>query len=462
MKQPKLRHLPLAAAALVACSGAMAGYTSPDGSFSLSGFGTVGLSGMSNDEVLFVYPGQGGGSNQSPSLNPDTKAAVQGTYKFAPTVSATAQIMSKYNALGQYTPDIEWAFAKWQALPSVTLRAGRMGAPFFMVSDFRDVGYANNAVRPNLDVYGQVPFSSFNGADVAYQTSLGGTTLTSTLWAGALKNKYQSALRSSGAPSEAVTLDLKNSMGLNIVAETEFGFTFRVGHSQGKLTSTSAAAKQVSQAAQAVAAYNSGSAAAAAEVVAAMTVNDTDASFSGLGLTYDQDNLVVAAEYTKRKIGSGYIADSKGWYLTTGYRFGNVMPYVSVSRLSSTPNETISGASYLNLGTVALTYTGPDVPTTTAVRTYAGAAVYGSQAVMNTQKQTEHTLSVGARWDVSSGLALKAQWDHVNVPSGSNGLFLMADPVQAAKPTAAGGTNNAFLNKRKDINVLSVSVDFVF
>ena len=66
------------------------------------------------------------------------------------------------------------------------------------------------------------------------------------------------------------------------------------------------------------------------------------------------------------------------------------------------------------------------------------------------------------RWDVSSGIALKTQFDHVNVPSGSNGLFLMADPVTAALPTVAGGTNNAFLNKRKDINVLSVSLDFVF
>ena len=41
------------------------------------------------------------------------------------------------------------------------------------MSDFRDVGYANTTVRPNLDVYGQVPVSYFDGADAAYQMDVG-------------------------------------------------------------------------------------------------------------------------------------------------------------------------------------------------------------------------------------------------------------------------------------------------
>ncbi len=461
--KPKLRHLPLAAAALVACSGAMAGYTSPDGNFSLSGFGTLGLSRTTSDEVLFVYPGQGGGANRDMSLNPDTKAAVQGTYKITPTVSVTGQVLSKFNAYGDYTPNMEWAFAKWQAMPSLTLRAGRMGAPFFMVSDFRDVGYANTAVRPNLDVYGQVPFSTFEGADASYQGSIGSTTLTSTVWAGDLNNKYTSALRSKGAAADPVDLNLKRTVGLNFIAELDNGLTLRLGHTQGKLTSHSPSAKTVIDAANASAGAGAVSSAAAADVIEAMTVDNTDASFSGLGLSYDQNNIVLSGEFTKRKVKSGYIADTKGWYALAGYRFGSVLPYVSVSRLTTVdPNARIAATSSGAFGLAALTYVGPSLPVTTAIRTAAGGVYYGSQAVLNTQKQTENTVSAGVRWDVSSGIALKTQFDHVNVPSGSNGLFLMADPVTAALPTSSGGTNNAFLNKRKDINVLSVSVDFVF
>ncbi|MFN4264849.1 MAG: hypothetical protein ACK4F8_03765 [Aquabacterium sp.] len=460
MKQPKLRHLPLAAAALVACSGAMAGYTSPDGSFSLSGFGTVGLSGTSNDEVLFVYPGQGGGSNQSPSLNPDTKAALQGTYKFAPTVSATGQVMAKYNAYGQYTPNVEWAFGKWQVLPSLSVRAGRMGAPLFMVSDFRDVGYANTAVRPNLDVYGQVPFSSFEGADTAYQTNFGSVTLTSTLWTGTMKSKYASALRSGGAAAEPAELVLKKTVGLNLVAETDGGLTFRAGHTQGKLTVNSASGTQITGLANAVIGAGTGlsspfpttlSSTHAALIADAVTTSNTDASFSGIGLAYDQDDIVLGAEFTKRKVKKGYIPDTKGWYALAGYRFGAWLPYVSISRLSvEDPN--VSVPSVLSLyGAAAQNPSNPAL-----VRQAAGGVFYGLPGLLNTQKVTENTKSIGVRWDASAGVALKAQFDHVSVPAGSNGLFLMADPVAAAQ----GGST--FLNKRKDINVLSVSVDFVF
>ncbi|MGM3021133.1 hypothetical protein ACS2UM_27095, partial [Bacillus cereus group sp. BC317] len=86
-------------------------------------------------------------------IHPDSKVAIQGTQTFTNTVSATAQIMTKYDAEGDYIPKFEWAFAKWQAMPGLNIRAGRMGAPYFMISDFRDVGYANTPVRPNLDVY---------------------------------------------------------------------------------------------------------------------------------------------------------------------------------------------------------------------------------------------------------------------------------------------------------------------
>ena len=455
----KLRHLPLAAAAMVACSGAMAGYTSPDGNFSLSGFGTLGAARTTTDDVLFVYPGQGGGAGRDLSLNPDTKIALQGTYKFAPTFSLTSQLMTKFDANGQYTPNVEWLFGKWQALPSVTLRAGRMGAPFFMVSDFRDVGFANTAVRPNLDVYGQVPFSSFDGLDAAHQTSFGPMTLTSTFWTGTAKSKYKSAMYSGGTPADAVELTLKKTVGLNFVAELDNGLTFRAGHAQGKLTSISASAAKVITAANGADLLSSSlSSTQAQEVALALTNSDSKASFTGLGMMYDQNDIVLAAEFTKRKNKSGYIADTKGWYAMGGYRFGSVLPYVSVSRLTTVdPNVSISTSTLNTFGGVAAAAANPASPSfSPTLAAAAGGAYYGAQAILNTQKQSQNTISGGVRWDVQSGLALKAQFDHVNVPKNSNGWFLVSDPVKAVQ----GG--NKFLDRAKDINVLSVSVDFIF
>lgn len=412
---------------------AHADYTSPDGQFRLSGFGTLGASRSSTNDALFNYPGQGGGADKKASLNPDSKIALQGTYKFTPSLSATAQLMMKYDAEGEYVPNPEWVFAKWQPASGLSLRAGRMGAPFFMVSDFRDVGYANTTVRPNLDVYGQVPVSYFDGADAACQMDVGSVTVTSTLWAGNAKSDFASALRRNGAAVPPTEVRIDNAVGLNVLAELSSGYALRVGHMQGKLTTKSALAQQLIDGVSPALGAGGATAAAARSVIDAVTTDDTRATFSGIGLTVDRDNVVAAAEFTKRKVKKGYIADTTGWYVLGGYRIGAFLPYVSFSKLKvDDPNAAMpAGASGFGAPVVA-----------------------GVQGILNTQKISQRTTSVGVRWDVMRNVALKAQYDRVSKPANSNGLFLVADPA-----TASG---QSFLNNKKDVNVFTVSMDFVF
>lgn len=409
---------------LAACATAHADYTSPDGQFRLSGFGTLGVSRTSTNDALFNYPGQGGGADKKASLNPDSKIALQGSYKFTPTLSATTQLMMKYDADGEYVPNPEWVFAKWQPTSALSVRGGRMGAPFFMVSDFRDVGYANTTVRPNLDVYGQVPVSYFDGADAAYQLDVGSVTLTSTLWAGNAKSDFSSALRRSGAAVPPTEVRIDHAVGLNVLAEFSSGYALRVGHMQGKLTTKSALAQSVMAAARSILAPD-----AAQSVVDTVTTDDTKATFSGIGFTVDRDNVVAAAEFTKRKVNKGYIADTTGWYVMGGYRVGAFLPYVSFSKLKvDDPN--------------------------TAVPSTAGPLANSVNSILNTQKISQRTTSVGVRWDVVRNVALKAQYDRVSKPANSNGLFLVADPATASA--------QSFLANKKDINVFTVSMDFVF
>jgi hypothetical protein len=53
-------------------------------------------------------------------------------------------------------------------------------------------------------------------------------------------------------------------------------------------------------------------------------------------------------------------------------------------------------------------------------------------------------------------LAVKAQFDRITKPAGSGGLFLVPD-----LSADLNKGNSSFLNK-KNINVISVAVDFVF
>lgn len=446
MSDKTLQRLPLALAALLTCLSAHADFTSEDGRARLSGFGTLGAARTNTDDALFNYPGQGGGVDKSMGMEPDTKVGVQGSYKFTNTLSGTAQVLTKYRASGQYQPEFEWAFAKWQAMPSLSFRGGRIGAPYFMISDFRDVGYANTAIRPPLDVYGQVPVSSFDGADVTYQTELLGANVSSTLWGGNSRAEFASSLRSTGATGaisevEPSVIKIKNTLGLNLQAEFDNGLTVRVGHAGGALSVESATTATLIRSANQLGAFGAAFRADAATLTDTLTVEGARASFRGIGVSYDQNNIVLASEFTKRKVKKGYIPSTTGWYVLGGYRIGNVLPYVIVSKLKvDDPNVTM--------------------PTYVA---YPGAGANGAlltngtRAILNSQKLEQKTLSVGARWDVSRSLALKAQYDRVTKPADSYGLFMMPN---LAADLAKG--NSSFLNTKKNINVISVALDFVF
>ncbi|WP_290868174.1 hypothetical protein [Aquabacterium sp.] len=450
MTPTKLARLPILLAALAACAGARADYTSPDGNFRLSGFGTLGYSRSTSDDALFNYPGQGGGSTRSGSFDPDSKFAMQGSYKFTPTVSATAQLMTKYDAAGQYVPSMEWAFAKWQATPTLSVRAGRIGAPFFMISDFRDVGYANTTVRPPLDVYGQVPVSQFEGADASYQLHLGSASVTTTLWTGNSEADFASSLT-----RDPSTVKLKRQVGLNVLTELSNGLSLRLGRSQGKLSVTSQLGEQLTAGATnatllaGLAGYgatsNPGAAGAAAAggqlaaVVDLLNPNGVDASFTGIGLGYDQDNWVAGLEYTKRKTKS-YIPDTTGWYGFVGYRVGSFTPYVGASQLkvdrsTSNPVSAIATAS-------------------SSLNTSVNTIAAGTNILLGTQKLAQRTSTLGVRWDASPSTALKFQYDRIAKPADSNGLLLVADPTQASAA--------AYAAAKKTISVLTLSVDFVF
>ncbi len=73
---------------------------------------------------------------------------------------------------------------KIQPLADLTVRLGRIGMPTFLVSDFRNVGYANTWLRAPNEVYALAVFPRLEGGDLSYRVHLGGSTLTAQTIAG--------------------------------------------------------------------------------------------------------------------------------------------------------------------------------------------------------------------------------------------------------------------------------------
>ncbi|MDH0863192.1 hypothetical protein [Mitsuaria sp. GD03876] len=396
-----LRMTPLALA-LVAFGAQAQGQS--DSMFSFSGFGTVGLTGTTKDGAEYVIPGQMHGADKNVSGEVDSKLGLQGTAKFNPMFSATVQVLTKQNGKGNWTPQVEWAFAKWQATPGLAVRAGRIGAPFFAVSDFRDVGYANTWLRPPIDVYGQVPFSHFDGADVNWTTQVAGKTVTVQALAGNTTDH-----------ANQIKVEVKKMVGVNATIELADGLTLRAGHVQGKLTAHS----DTTQALVGLLRLTP-----FASVGDQLDTTKKDASFSGVGLTYDEGQWVVAAEYTKRRTDS-LVPDTTGWYTTVGYRVGKFTPYATLSR-QKTDSSNVDNTIPAGLVVAGLPLR---------------AIVDGALASQSTPQKT---IAVGVRWDAWRNVAVKAQYDSI-------------------KTTGAGQFTNVqpgFNNER--VGVYSVAVDFVF
>jgi hypothetical protein len=238
--------------------------------------------------------------------------------------------------------------------------------------------------------------------------------------------------------------------------------------------------------------------------------------FTGVGIIIDPGTWLIQGEYTKRKTES-FVADSTGWYLTAGYRFGKIMPFVSFSDLkvdSPTDAPTLinaAGQQALAGAGLACTQGAPAAQMAAALAAagktpaeitqsinstcFAGYGVTNSlsQGVDKTVKSTSYgqkNISLGLRWDAFKSAAIKFQYDRIDMEKYSRGTpnnyahtivnpgtptdpsigstTLLGTADNYASPTdpknLAGGGQTAVtqFDKTKPLNVFSLAVDFVF
>lgn len=403
-------------ALMATCGSAMAQESAGPSAFRFSGFGTFGAVVTDTRDGEFLTPGQANGATEHPEFGVDSRLGIQGVYQFNQVFSGTAQILSKQNYRGDYDPGFEWAFVKAKLSPMFSVRAGRMGAPFFMISDYRDVNYANLWVRPPLETYGQVPVSNFDGADLIFQNSVGPASLSAQLWGGYSQAKLTTS-----------EIKLKKTMGLNLTAEFDNGLTLRVGSAKTKLSIASnnltALQNGFALTIQGLTLANSPLLPSVRALASDFALKDADATFSGVGASWDSGNWQLNGEYTHRTI-DGYQGNSTGWYTSVGYRIGKVTPFAYATQLK------VDGVPANALA-----------PLGGALATQVGGVL------RSTNGTAQKTWALGARWDVASSAALKAQFERVKPSSLGAGLFIVP----------AGATM-----KGQTVNVLSLSVDFVF
>lgn len=125
---------------------------------------------------------QAQGTGTGWDLGLDSRLGLQGVAKFNDEFSVTAQLLGQRRRTGDasaaqpnddFDAGFEWLFAQYSPTSNFDMRLGRVVLPAFMISDSRNVGFSQPWLRAPLEVYGQMPLTTADGAQVSWRIPVG-------------------------------------------------------------------------------------------------------------------------------------------------------------------------------------------------------------------------------------------------------------------------------------------------
>ncbi|CBL47304.1 Hypothetical protein HDN1F_37210 [gamma proteobacterium HdN1] len=363
---------------------------------------------------------------------------------------------------GDEPADLGWAYLEYRMRPELTFRFGRLRAPVFMLSNVVDVGYSYPWVQTPYEVYGWVPFSRYEGVDLRYTASVSqldfrvnpylGTTSDQSLQIGDLPFSRQSS-QFAGIDLQATwdqvnvragyskyRFELRDSLWDEFVGQLLDGKTYVPavppfsdgvkmpgfgdlvnsmmveGVLQQLLDNPSgAAALGIAATPEQIRAEQQSLRDQYAQFSAIPKMNGKqDASFAALGINWDDGQYLLMSELSRSKVG-GLYPDVDSGYLTLGYRFGNWLPHLTFSKMKST--ERRSKKPQQMTVDESIWRSRPDSPLNLMAD---GLSVYsrGLAVIDSLAQPQQESLTLGLRWDPSTGIDVK--WEIFQVRPKSN------------------------------------------
>ena len=333
--------------------------------FMLQGFGTLGAVRTTSNEVEFVRDlSQPRGVSQNWDARVDSILGVQANWRINPQLEAVVQAVSRYRYDRTFTPELSWAYLKYEPSPNLSLRAGRLGTEFFMMADSRLVGYSFLTVRPPGDFFWSLPFYNIDGADAALTVPVGDHLLRGKVFYGVSNGQIALAQKQ---------WNIDGSVMAGGYVDYQAGaWLFRASYAnlyfKHDLPIDDVLQSYLPQP-------------FAAQAIEHLATGNTRSHYYSLGAIYDSGPWQLQLMLNHCDQGSNAFESSDAGYVLAGYRIGSVTPFVGYSWASSEARE-----NTLN----------PVVAT-----------------IMADAHVDQKTTIVGARWDLLRNIAFKAQWDGI-------------------------------------------------
>jgi hypothetical protein len=148
-----------------------------DWQWSISGFGTLGAVYSTNQNAGYLRDLTQRRGASGFSVDTDTRFGLQTNFKWQ-ELELVAQAVSRHRIDNTYKPELMMAFAKFDPMDNMTLRAGRLLVDLYTLSDSRNIGYSYLTIRPPVEYLGWTYLNHFDGADLSYRLPLNDHFLT--------------------------------------------------------------------------------------------------------------------------------------------------------------------------------------------------------------------------------------------------------------------------------------------
>lgn len=368
---------------------------------SVDAYGTLGVVHSSEDRADFVWnptrPG-GPGHAETVSAAVDSRLGGQLTLRATPELTAVVQAVAEQDHEGEYRPGLEWAYVQYAFTPDLSVRAGRTPLSAFMVSEYRKVSYANPWMRPPVELYGLSPVFSIDGLELTHELRSGGWTNRLSVGFGRTESDFAVGFAGDRelVPGEG-TAEAENTWILDNTVRRG-SFSLRAAFATGLLDID--AFDPFFDALRSFGAEGR-------ELADRYELDGTPFEFAAVGAEHDPGPWFGMAEAGWVDFDSA-LGEKLAGYVTGGYRAGPLTPYATYSRV-----EVLSETSTAGLSVAGL----PPEAAQAASELSAGLDLFLNAAPV------QQNLAFGTRWDVSAGVALKAQVDFVDLLEDSPGTF---------------------------------------
>ncbi len=338
----------------------------------------------------------------------DSRVGVQLNYTLDPQWEAVAQAVAKRRAPGSRDAEnLAWAFLAWRPDSKWTLRAGRTSPDLFLLTDYRDVGFAYPWVRPPVEFYGWMPIWAMDGVDASRTWTEGNANWRAKVFAG----RFTSTM-GGGRDGDIHT---HGTLAGGTLARENDGLTLKL--SLARASTTPDDGVTFNQLRSGLRSLQALPVPGMAGEVQALLDAFPDGPFlnyySALGATWERGPWTLQAEFAN--VNGNFNAGKRQYaYASGAYRWGPVTLFSSFAKAHSR-RPVLPVPQWQAMLTPMI---GPELAAQAQMVGTAGAMAY------DLSRQEQHTWSLGARWDVTSQAALKLQWDRTEVKAGGPNLWL--------------------------------------